>query len=107
MRADIERVAEAIAPAVRGRIHTFISTSSLHMKFKLQLEPDQVFQRVIDSVSYARRFTDDVEWSCEDGSRSDHDFLCRCIEAAIDAGARTINIPDTVGDRRRRTSSAR
>ena len=97
MRADIERVAEAIAPAPRGRIHTFISTSPLHMKYKLQLEPDQVYERIVDSVSYARRFTDDVEWSCEDGSRSDHDFLCRCVEAAIDAGAGTINIPDTVG----------
>ena len=94
---DIERVAEAIAPAPRGRIHTFISTSPLHMKYKLQLEPADVYQRVIDSVTYARRFTDDVEWSCEDGSRSEHDFLCRCIEAAIDAGARTINVPDTVG----------
>lgn len=94
---DLERVAEAIKPAPRGRIHTFISTSPLHMKYKLQMEPDDVYRRVIDSVSYARHFTDDVEWSCEDGSRSEHDFLCRCIEAAIDAGARTINIPDTVG----------
>ncbi len=96
-RGDIDRVAEAIKPAARGRIHTFISTSPLHMKHKLQLEPDEVFARVVDSVSYARRFTDDVEWSCEDGSRSEHDFLCRCIEAAIEAGARTINVPDTVG----------
>ncbi|MFO1154788.1 MAG: 2-isopropylmalate synthase [Rhodospirillales bacterium] len=96
-RGDIDRVAEAIKPAQRGRIHTFISTSPLHMKHKLQLEPDEVFDRVVDSVSYARRFTDDVEWSCEDGSRSEHDFLCRCIEAAINAGARTINVPDTVG----------
>jgi 2-isopropylmalate synthase len=97
VRKDIEEVAGAIAPAPRGRIHTFISTSPLHMKFKLQLEPDQVYQRIVESVSYARRFTDDVEWSCEDGSRSEHDFLCRCVEAAIDAGAGTINIPDTVG----------
>jgi 2-isopropylmalate synthase len=67
------------------------------MKFKLQLEPDAVYEKVIESVTYARRFTDDVEWSCEDGSRSDHDFLCRCVEAAINAGAGTINIPDTVG----------
>ncbi|MFO1128143.1 MAG: 2-isopropylmalate synthase [Rhodospirillales bacterium] len=96
-RGDIDRVAEAIKPAARGRIHTFISTSPLHMRHKLQLEADEVFARVVDSVSYARRFTDDVEWSCEDGSRSEHDFLCRCIEAAIDAGARTINVPDTVG----------
>jgi 2-isopropylmalate synthase len=97
VRGDIELTAEAIKPAQRGRIHTFISTSPLHMKYKLQLEPDQVYERVIESVRYARRFTDDVEWSCEDGSRSDHDFLCRCVEAAIDAGAGTINIPDTVG----------
>ena len=97
VRGDIEHVADAIKPAPRGRIHTFISTSPLHMKYKLQLEPDQVYQRVVESVTYARRFTDDVEWSCEDGSRSDHDFLCRCVEAAIAAGARTINVPDTVG----------
>jgi 2-isopropylmalate synthase len=96
-RADIERAAEAIRPAQRGRIHTFISTSPLHMKHKLQMEPDEVHARVIESVRLARSFTDDVEWSCEDGSRSDHDFLCRCVEAAIDAGASTINIPDTVG----------
>ncbi len=96
-RHDIERVAEAIAPAERGRIHTFISTSPLHMKHKLQMEPDAVHEKVIESVRHARKFTDDVEWSCEDGSRSEDDFLCRCVEAAIDAGARTINIPDTVG----------
>src|SRR5512133_783992 len=97
VRADIEQVAEAIKPAPRGRIHTFISTSPLHMKYKLQLEPDQVYERIVESVGYGRRFTDDVEWSCEDGSRSDRDFLCRCVEAAIAAGAGTINIPDTVG----------
>ncbi len=97
VRGDIELTAEAIRPAPRGRIHTFISTSPLHMRFKLQMEPEDVHQAVIDSVRFARRFTDDVEWSCEDGSRSDHDFLCRCVEAAIDAGARTVNIPDTVG----------
>jgi len=94
---DIERAAEALKPAARGRIHTFLSTSPLHMKYKLQMEPEQVYQAVIDSVSYARRFTDDVEWSPEDGSRTEHDFLCRCVEAAIRSGARTINIPDTVG----------
>lgn len=97
VRGDIELAAQAIKPAQRGRIHTFISTSPLHMKYKLQLDPYQVYNRVIESVRLARCFTDDVEWSCEDGSRSDHDFLCRCVEAAIDAGASTINIPDTVG----------
>ncbi len=96
-RPDIDRAAEAIKPAKRGRIHTFISTSPLHMKHKLQMEPEQVYQAVIDSVTYARRFTDDVEWSCEDGSRTEHDFMCRCVEAAIASGATTINIPDTVG----------
>ena len=94
---DIDRAAEALKPAARGRIHTFLSTSALHMKYKLQMEPEQVYQAVIDSVAYARRFTDDVEWSPEDGSRTEHDFLCRCVEAAIRSGARTINIPDTVG----------
>ncbi|MEZ5848767.1 MAG: 2-isopropylmalate synthase [Geminicoccaceae bacterium] len=94
---DIDRCAEAIGPAERGRIHTFISTSPLHMKFKLNLEPDEVHDRVISSVKRARNYTDDVEWSCEDGSRTEHDFLFRCVESAIAAGATTINIPDTVG----------
>ena len=96
-KRDIDRCAEALEPASRKRIHTFISTSALHMKYKLQMEPDDVHQAVIDSVSHARRFSDDVEWSPEDGSRTEHDFLCRCVESAIDAGATTINIPDTVG----------
>jgi 2-isopropylmalate synthase len=96
-KGDIERCAEAIRPAARGRIHTFISTSPLHMKYKLQMEPDKVLEKIAESVAYARRFTDDVEWSAEDGSRTEHDFLCRCVETAIKAGARTINIPDTVG----------
>ena len=94
---DIERAAEALEPAAQKRIHTFISTSPLHMKYKLQMEPEAVLDAVIDSVTFARRFTDDVEWSPEDGSRTEHDFLCRTVEAAIDAGAGTINIPDTVG----------
>jgi 2-isopropylmalate synthase len=96
-KADIERAAEALKPAARPRIHTFIATSPLHMRFKLQMEPDEVYQHVIDSVSHARKFTDDVDWSPEDGTRSDHDFLCRCVEAAINAGATCINLPDTVG----------
>ena len=96
-RIDIERCAEAVKPAARSRIHTFISTSPLHMKFKLQLDPEDVHQAVIDSVTHARNHTDDVEWSCEDGSRTEHDFLCRTVESAIAAGASTINIPDTVG----------
>ncbi|MDX2104132.1 MAG: 2-isopropylmalate synthase [Alphaproteobacteria bacterium] len=94
---DIDRAAEALKGAVRPRIHTFISTSPLHMKYKLQMEPEAVLQHVIDSVSHARNLCDDVEWSAEDGSRTDADFLARCVEAAIRAGARTVNIPDTVG----------
>jgi 2-isopropylmalate synthase len=96
-KGDIDRAAEALKPAPRRRIHTFISTSPLHMKHKLQMAPEAVHDKVIESVTYARRFTDDVEWSCEDGTRSEHDFLCRCVESAIKAGATTINIPDTVG----------
>jgi len=94
---DIDRAAEALRRAKRRRIHTFISTSPLHMKFKLHMEPEQVYEAVIASVTRARGYTDDVEWSPEDGTRTEHDFLCRCVEAAINAGATTINIPDTVG----------
>jgi 2-isopropylmalate synthase len=96
-RMDIDRAWEAVQHAKRPRIHTFIATSPLHMKWKLQMEPDQVHQAVIDSVTHARNLCPDVEWSCEDGSRSEHDFLCRTVESAIKAGARTVNIPDTVG----------
>ena len=95
--SDIDRAAEALQSARRKRIHTFISTSPLHMKYKLRMEPEDVHAAVISSVSRARQYTDDVEWSPEDGSRTEHDFLCRCVESAIDAGATTINIPDTVG----------
>jgi len=94
---DIDRAGEAVKPARQSRIHTFISTSPVHMKWKLQLPPEQVYEMVIASVTRARGYTDNVEWSCEDGTRTEHDFLCRCIEAAIKAGATTINIPDTVG----------
>ena len=96
-QTDVDRAGEAIKPAKRGRIHTFISTSPVHMKWKLQKEPEKVYGLVISSVTRARKYTDDVEWSCEDGTRTEHDFLCRCVEAAINAGATTINIPDTVG----------
>ncbi|WP_297442464.1 2-isopropylmalate synthase [Acidocella sp.] len=94
---DITKAGEAIKGAERKRIHTFISTSPLHMKYKLRMEPDAVLEAVTSSVTLARNFTDDVEWSAEDGTRTDIDFLCRCVEAAIKAGATTINIPDTVG----------
>ena len=96
-QADILRAAEALRGAERRRIHVFLSTSPLHMKYKLRMEPDQVLQLTIDSVTLARQHTDDVEWSAEDGSRTEPDFLCRCVEAAIRAGATTINVPDTVG----------
>src|SRR5512145_876389 len=94
---DIDSCAEAIKPAARRRIHTFLSTSPVHMKYKLQKEPHEVYEMVIAQVTRARNYTDDVEWSSEDGTRTEHDFLCRCVEAAINAGATTINIPDTVG----------
>ena len=94
---DILRAAEALAPAERKRIHTFISTSPLHMKYKLRMSPEQVLEAVTASVGLARQHTDDVEWSAEDGSRTEPDFLCRAVEAAIIAGATTINVPDTVG----------
>ena len=94
---DIARAAEALAPAERKRIHTFIATSVLHMEKKLRMSPDQVFEQAKQSVRFARQFTDDVEFSTEDGSRSEVDFLCRVIEAVIKEGATTINFPDTVG----------
>src|ERR1700687_3304544 len=94
---DLHRCAEASKPAVKKRIHTFLSTSPVHMKWKLQKEPHQVLDMVIAQVTRARNHVDDVEWSAEDGTRTEFDFLCRCVEGAIKAGATTINIPDTVG----------
>ncbi|HEY8269142.1 MAG TPA: 2-isopropylmalate synthase [Xanthobacteraceae bacterium] len=94
---DIDRCAEAVRHAQRPRIHTFLSTSPVHMKWKLQKEPHEVYEMVIQQVTRARNHVEDVEWSSEDGTRTEHDFLCRCVEAAIKAGATTINIPDTVG----------
>jgi 2-isopropylmalate synthase len=94
---DIDRCAEALRHARNARIHTFISTSPVHMKYKLQMEPEKVLEMIASSVSRARNHVADVEWSAEDGTRTEHDFLCRCVETAIDAGATTINIPDTVG----------
>ena len=97
VRQDIDIAVEALKTAKRKRIHNFIATSHLHMKHKLQMTPDQVLQSIQDSVSYARNFVDDVEWSCEDGTRSDPEFLKRCFDTAIRAGATTVNIADTVG----------
>ncbi len=97
MRRDIERCAEAIKPAERRRIHTFVSTSPIHMKYNINKTPEEVLQMVVDSVTLARNFTDDVEWSAMDATRSDPEFLSACVETAIKHGATTINIPDTVG----------
>lgn len=94
---DIDRAAEALKGANSGRIHTFIATSPIHMQYKLRMQPDQVVEQAVHAVKRARNLCADVEFSCEDAGRSDIDFLCRIVEAAIDAGARTINIPDTVG----------
>ncbi|MBO0711952.1 MAG: 2-isopropylmalate synthase [Acetobacteraceae bacterium] len=95
--ADILRSAEALRPAERRRIHIVLATSPLHMRVKLRLEPDEVIDLTARSVQLARNHAEDVEWSAEDGSRSEMDFLCRCVETAIKYGANTINIPDTVG----------
>ena len=95
--ADILSSAEATKPAARPRIHIVLATSDLHMRVKLRMTRDEVLERITDSVTLARKHAADVEWSAEDGSRSDLEFLCRCVEAAIKAGATTINIPDTVG----------
>lgn len=94
---DIDRAGEALRGANSGRIHTFIATSPIHMKYKLQMQPDQVVEQAVYAVKRARNLIDDVEFSLEDASRSELDFMCRIIESVIDAGARTINIPDTVG----------
>ncbi len=94
---DIDRAAEALKPARQARIHTFIATSPLHMTMKLKMSPDEVVEQAVRSVKRARQYTDDVEFSPEDAGRSEPDFLCRVLEAVIAAGARTVNIPDTVG----------
>lgn len=94
---DIDRAAEALRPAESGRIHTFIATSPIHMEYKLRMAPDNVVERAVAAVKHARNLIGDVEFSCEDASRSEYDFLCRIIEQVINAGARTINLPDTVG----------
>jgi 2-isopropylmalate synthase len=95
--ADIERAAEAVKPAKRSRIHTFISTSDIHLKYQFRLEKPEVLEIIKDMVGLARNHTDDVEWSAMDATRSDLTFLCQAVEVAINAGATTINLPDTVG----------
>ncbi|MCH9699549.1 MAG: 2-isopropylmalate synthase [Gammaproteobacteria bacterium] len=97
LEKDLDRAAKALSSAKQFRIHTFIATSPIHMKNKLRMEPEQVVEMAVKAVKYARRFTDNVEFSPEDAGRSDPDFLCRILEAVIDAGATTLNIPDTVG----------
>ncbi len=94
---DIDRAGEALKGANASRIHTFIATSDIHMKMKLQMTSNQVVEQAVRAVKRAKQYTDDVEFSPEDAGRSDEDFLCRIIEATIKAGATTINIPDTVG----------
>ena len=94
---DIKAAGEALAPAKNKRIHTFIATSPIHMEYKLKMSPDEVIKRAIESIKYAKTFCDDVEFSCEDACRSEMSFLKEICDAAINAGARTLNIPDTVG----------
>ena len=94
---DIEEAARALAPAERSRIHTFLATSELHLSAKLRMTRQECLDSAVSAVKLARRFTDDVEFSAEDATRSDRDFLCRVIEAVIDAGCTTVNLPDTVG----------
>ncbi|MBI9083851.1 MAG: 2-isopropylmalate synthase [Desulfobacterales bacterium] len=96
-KSDIDKAWGAVQQAVKPRIHTFIATSDIHMKYKLNMDRDQVVTAAVEAVRYARSLTDNVEFSAEDGSRSDRDFLCRVFEAAITAGATTVNLPDTVG----------
>ncbi|RLB95793.1 MAG: 2-isopropylmalate synthase, partial [Deltaproteobacteria bacterium] len=96
-RSDIDRAWQAVRHARHPRIHTFIATSDIHMQYKLKMNRDEVIAAAADAVAHARSLTDDVEFSAEDGSRSDRDFLCKVFEAAIEAGATTVNLPDTVG----------
>ena len=97
VEADIKRAGEALKGAQAARIHTFIATSPIHMQKKLRMQPEQVLEQAVKAVKWARQFTDDVEFSPEDAGRSDVDFLCKVLSAVIDAGAKTLNIPDTVG----------
>ena len=96
-RQDIEEAAKALAPAERSRIHTFLATSDLHLAAKLRMSRDACLDAAVEAVKLSRTYTDDVEFSAEDATRSDRDFLCRVIEAVIAAGATTVNLPDTVG----------
>jgi len=97
IKADIEACAKAVRPARRPRIHVFLATSKIHMQYKLKKAESEILKLAEWAVGYARKFSDDVEFSPEDASRSDRDFLCRVVESVIKAGAKTVNIPDTVG----------
>lgn len=97
VRGDVERCGEAVRAAKRPRVHTFIATSDLHLKYKLHMSREEVIQRAVEAVKVARKYTDSVEFSAEDSTRSDRDYLVQIFEAVIDAGATTINVPDTVG----------
>ena len=94
---DVRKAGEAVAPAPKKRIHTFIATSPIHMEYKLKMKPQQVIDAAVKAVKIAKEYTDDVEFSAEDAVRSDLDFLAKIFTAVIEAGATTINIPDTVG----------
>lgn len=95
--ADIERAGEAVKPAKQGRIHTFISTSDIHLQYQFKLTREEVLPIITDMITLARKYTDNIEWSAMDATRSDLDYLCKAVEVAIKAGATTINLPDTVG----------
>jgi 2-isopropylmalate synthase len=97
IEADVERAGTALKGAAAARVHTFIATSPIHMQKKLRMSPEQVLEQAVKAVQWARKYTDDVEFSPEDAGRSEVDFLCRVLEAVIKAGAKTVNIPDTVG----------
>src|SRR5690606_35937238 len=94
---DVDRAGKALQPAERGRLHTFIATSDIHLQHKLRISREECLDRAAAAVARARTFTDDVEFSAEDATRTDTNFLCQVVAAAIQAGATTINIPDTVG----------
>jgi 2-isopropylmalate synthase len=94
---DIDRAWQAIRHAAKPRIHTFIATSDIHLEYKLKMSRDEVLNTAVEAIKYAKTLSDNIEFSSEDGSRSDRDFLCRIFEAAIEAGATTVNLPDTVG----------
>ncbi len=96
-KSDIDKAWGAVQHAVKPKIHTFIATSDIHMKYKLNMERDQVIKTAVEAVAYAKSLSGNVEFSAEDGSRSDRDFLCKIFEAAIEAGASVVNLPDTVG----------